>query len=259
MTDSALTSSRGHWLLARAIFIAALLACAALLLLALVPFGWRFGLWHYGLSFRMVAWAQYLALAGAAVALLGLIFGRGAIAGRGRWLAAAIVLFGVGLIAVPWLLAQLNGPHAPINDITTDTMNPPAFVAALPAREAEHARTAVYGGAATARQQQAFYPDIAPLMLAAPPAQGFERAEATARALGWRILDSDPQKGTIEATDTTIYYGFTDDIVIRVTASGGGSRVDIRSHSRQGGGDNGVNAARVRKYLAALKGLAVGS
>ncbi len=95
---------------------------------------------------------------------------------------------------------------------------------------------------------------MAPLMLAAPPAQGFERAEATARALGWRILDSDPQKGTIEATDTTTYYGFTDDIVIRVTAAGGGSRVDIRSHSRQGGSDIGVNAARVRRYLAALKG-----
>src|SRR6266436_1925576 len=84
MADHAIAGSRGYRLLARAIFIAALLACAALLLLALVPFGWRFGLWHYGLSFRMVAWAQDLALAGAAVALLGLIFGRGAIAGRRR-------------------------------------------------------------------------------------------------------------------------------------------------------------------------------
>ena len=253
MTDSAMTDSRGHWLLARAIFIAALLAGAALLLLALVPFGWRFGLWHFSLSFRMVAWAQDLALAGAIIAVLTLIFGRGAIAGRGRVLAIALILFGAGMVAVPYLWARERGPHPVINDITTDTEKPPVFAAAMPAREAEQARPAVYGGAAVARQQQAFYPDIAPLMLAVPPAQGFERALATAQALGWRILASDPQKGTIEASDTTIYYGFTDDVVVRIAASGAGSRVDLRSHSRQGGGDNGVNAARVRKYLAALK------
>jgi len=253
MTDSAMTDSRGHWLLARAVYIAALLAGAALLLLALVPFGWRFGLWHFSLSFRMVAWAQDIALAGAVLALLGLLFGRGALAGRGRVLTVALVVFGAGMVAVPFLWARERGPHPVINDITTDTENPPVFAAAMPAREAEQARSAVYGGAVVVRQQQASYPDIAPLMLAVPPAQGFERALATAGALGWRILASDPQKGTIEATDTTIYYGFTDDVVVRVTASGSGSRVDLRSHSRQGGGDNGVNAARVRKYLAALK------
>ena len=84
MTDSTMTGSRGHRLLARAPLIAALLAGVALLLLALVPFGWRFGLWHFSLSFRMVAWAQDLALAGGVIALLGLVFGGGAIAGRSR-------------------------------------------------------------------------------------------------------------------------------------------------------------------------------
>jgi uncharacterized protein (DUF1499 family) len=254
MTDSLMISGRGPRLLARAPLVAALLATVALLLLALVPFGWRFGLWNFRLSFRMVAWAQDLALVAAVVAALGLIFGRSAIARRGRLLAALLVVFGASMIAVPWVWGQLSAPHPPINDITTDTENPPVFVAALPAREAEQARPVVYGGAMVAHEQQAFYPDIAPLTLAAPPDQAFERALTTARALGWRILVSDAQKGTIEASDTTLYYGFTDDIVIRVTADGAGSRVDIRSHSRQGIGDNGVNAARVRKYLTALKG-----
>jgi uncharacterized protein (DUF1499 family) len=254
MTDSSMTSGRGHRLLEWAPLVAALLAAAALLLLALVPFGWRLGLWSFRLSFRMVAWAQDLALAAAIIAGLGLIFGRSAITRRGRLLAAVLLVFGAGMIAVPWAWGQLSGPHPPINDITTDPENPPAFVAALPAREAEQARPVIYGGAMVAHQQQAFYPDIAPLILAAPPAEAFERALATARALGWRILASDAQKGTIEASDTTLYFGFTDDIVIRVIADATGSRVDIRSHSRQGIGDNGVNAARVRKYLAALKG-----
>jgi uncharacterized protein (DUF1499 family) len=254
MTDSLMISGRGPRLLARAPLVAALLAGAALLLLGLVPFGWRFGLWNYRLSFRMVAWAQDLALAAAIIAVLGLVFGRSAIAGRGRLLATVLVVFGAGMIAVPWLWGQLSEPYAPINDITTDPENPPAFIAVLPAREAEQARPVIYGGAMIARQQHAFYPDIAPLILAAPPTPAFERALATARALGWRILTSDAQKGTIEASDTTLYFGFTDDIVIRVIADGAGSRVDIRSHSRQGIGDKGVNAARVRKYLAALKG-----
>ena len=254
MTDSLMISGRGPRLLARAPLVAALLAGAALLLLALVPFGWRFGLWNYRLSFRMVAWAQDLALAAAIIAALGLILGRSVIDRRSRLLAAVLVVFGAGVIAVPWAWGRLNGPHPPINDITTDTENPPVFVAALAAREAEQARPVIYGGAMVAHEQQAYYPDIAPLSLAAPPGRVFERALATAQALGWRILASDAQKGMIEASDTTLYYGFTDDIVIRVIADGAGSRVDIRSHSRQGTGDNGVNAARVRKYLAALKG-----
>src|SRR5438552_7344350 len=112
MTDSAMTDSRGHWLLARAIYSAALLAGAALLLLALVPFGWRFGLWHFRLSFRMVAWAQDLALAAAIIAGLGLIFGRSAIDRRDRLLAAVLVVFGAGMIAVPWAWGQLSAPHA---------------------------------------------------------------------------------------------------------------------------------------------------
>jgi uncharacterized protein (DUF1499 family) len=255
LTDSALATGRGHRIIGHAVQLASLLAAVAVLLLLAVPFGWRFGLWHFRTSFQMVGWAQDLAIAAAVVAALGLVFGRAAIGRVGRLLAAALVLFGVGLVYVPWQWAQLRGPRPPINDITTDSADPPDIVAALPARSAEQAVAATYGGAAIAQQQQqAAYGDIAPAMLALPPAQGFKRALAAAKAMGWTILASDPQKGTIEASDTTIYFGFTDDIVIRVTPEGVGSRIDIRSHSRQGRGDLGVNAARVRKYLAAVKG-----
>jgi uncharacterized protein (DUF1499 family) len=71
--------------------------------------------------------------------------------------------------------------------------------------------------------------------------------------MGWELVASDPIAGRIEATDTTFWFGFTDDIVIRVSPRGGGSRVDIRSVSRVGISDVGTNAARIRKYLAALK------
>jgi uncharacterized protein (DUF1499 family) len=255
MTDSAIAGSRGNRLFALAPRVALVLLAAAVLLLIAVPFGWRFHLWHFRLSFQMVAWARDLAIAAAVVAAIGILFARAALGRSGKMLAAAVLVVGIGMVYVPWQWAQLHGgPYPPINDITTDSANPPQFVAALPARAAEQAVSAAYGGAATAQLQQTAYPDIAPAIVTAAPAEAFARALAAARAMrGWSILTGDPKRGIIEASDTTFYFGFTDDIVIRVTPDGAGSRIDIRSHSRQGRGDFGVNAARVRKYLAALK------
>ncbi len=70
---------------------------------------------------------------------------------------------------------------------------------------------------------------------------------------GWTIVASDPATGRIEASQTSRWFGFTDDIVIRVAAHGTGSRIDMRSLSRQGRSDFGVNAARIRAYMRALK------
>jgi uncharacterized protein (DUF1499 family) len=88
--------------------------------------------------------------------------------------------------------------------------------------------------------------------LSDPPARAFERALAVARAQGWEIVAAVPAEGRIEATDTTRFFGFKDDIVIRVKAEGAGSRVDVRSLSRVGKSDVGKNASRIRAYLRAL-------
>jgi len=61
-----------------------------------------------------------------------------------------------------------------------------------------------------------------------------------------------PEKGTIEATETTFWFGFKDDVVIRIRPEGAGSRVDVRSKSRVGKSDLGANAARIRRFAAAL-------
>ena len=145
--------------------------------------------------------------------------------------------------------------HAPpIHDITTDTADPPAIIAALPARQAEHAATAAYGGPATAAQQRAAFPDIVPVILPLSPAKAFDLALATAQSMPrWKITATDPAAGRIEASEASFWFGFVDDIVIRVAADGAGSRIDVRSLSRQGKGDLGVNAARVRAYIAALR------
>jgi uncharacterized protein (DUF1499 family) len=141
------------------------------------------------------------------------------------------------------------------NDITTDLQNPPPYVALLALRRAANAsNTGEYKGAKTAEQQQRSYPDIAPVTLALPPAEAFARALATTRQLNWTIVETDAGAGRIEASDRTRWFGFTDDIVVRVAAADAGSRIDVRSSSRIGTGDFGTNAARVRAYIAALRG-----
>jgi uncharacterized protein (DUF1499 family) len=140
----------------------------------------------------------------------------------------------------------------PVNDITTDTSNPPAFEAVMPLREAAHAEPVIYRPDFPALQKQAF-PDIGPAHLDKHPDQAFAVALDAARKLGWTVAAADSERGRIEATDRTFWYGFTDDIVVRVRAEGGGSRIDVRSKSRIGTGDFGTNARRVRAYLAAVK------
>jgi hypothetical protein len=140
-----------------------------------------------------------------------------------------------------------------IHDITTDTANPPQFAAILPLRK-DAPNPADYGGPAVAELQKKGYPDLRTEILNLPTNAAFERALATARALGWRIVAAIPEQGRIEATDTTFWFGFTDDIVIRITAAGERSLVDVRSVSRVGKSDVGTNAKRIREYLKRLRG-----
>jgi uncharacterized protein (DUF1499 family) len=123
---------------------------------------------------------------------------------------------------------------------------------AVLAQRAGAANPAEYGGADVAAQQRTAYPDIRPVTLSDPPARAFERALAAARGEGWEIVAAVPAEGRIEATDTTRWFGFKDDVVVRVKPEGSGSRVDVRSLSRVGKSDVGKNASRIREYLRAL-------
>jgi uncharacterized protein (DUF1499 family) len=101
--------------------------------------------------------------------------------------------------------------------------------------------------------QRAAYPDIAPLELALPAAAAFERSLAAARAMGWEIVEADAAAGRIAAVDTTFWFGFKDDVTVRVSPAAAGSRIDVRSTSRVGRGDAGTNARRIRAFLERLK------
>ena len=108
-----------------------------------------------------------------------------------------------------------------------------------------------YDGEAIAEQQRSAYPDIGPVTLPVDTRVAFERALAAVEGMGWELLEADATAGRIEATDRTFWFGFADDVVIRISDAGGGaSRIDARSQSRVGGGDLGANANRMREFLA---------
>jgi uncharacterized protein (DUF1499 family) len=193
-------------------------------------------------------------LAAAVVSLLALAVGCPRLGRRGLAIAAISLAAGAVLAYIPWQYDHRLKTLPRIHDITTDTENPPTYVAALPARAAEKANSATYAGREVAEQQKAAYPDVAPLKVGLPPEQAFGRALDTAKAMpGWSVVAADPAAGRIEARQTSLWFRFTDDVVIRVAAEATGSRIDMRSESRQGRSDFGVNAGRIRAYMAKLK------
>ena len=180
--------------------------------------------------------------------LLALILGRGGRGTRQKKAALGVIL------ALPLVAFLASRPMAAegvpaIHDITTDLDNPPMFVT-LPLRKDNRA------GLASEAEYRALhtkaYGDLKPIMLNRPVPEVTEQAAKVAKDMGWTIVTVDPAKGVVEATDAVSYIRFYDDVIIRVTAVEGGSRVDVRSVSRVGVSDMGVNAKRIRAFMAAM-------
>ena len=197
-------------------------AIVAALLLGAAGLGTRLGLWHFSTGFAMLRWAGYLGIASAAVALAMFLFRRYRVGGLAVLLCG--VLVGAMAAAVPLGLQKRAYALPPINEIHTDPFK------------------------ASPLQGKA-YPDIQPLIVDVPPGGAFASAKAVAQEMGWEVTGENPQSGTITAVATTFWFGFKDDVEIRVTPHGKGSRIDLRSKSRVGRGDAGANAKRIRTYL----------
>jgi len=216
---------------------------AALMLLSTGP-GYRVGVFPLPTAFTVMRWAAYAGFAAIILAVLALVLKRGIVLG------AAALIAGLITFGIPFWWQRTAASAPPIHDITTDVRNPPTFVAIAPLR-ADAPNPLEYSQEA-ARQQKEAYPDLEPLLLDLPPAEAFGRALQAAHDAGWEIVTSDATGGRIEATDTTPWFGFKDDVVVRLTPAGGRTVVDVRSISRVGRGDTGTNAKRIRDYLAAL-------
>ena len=232
--------------------LALLAAIAAALMVGAAGPAYRYGYVDLPQAFGLMTYGVYAAGAAGALGVLWILFalfGRSA-SGVFAFLLALIIAAGAAFTPINMRMTAQSVPF--IHDITTDTANPPTFVAIAPLR-AEAPNGVDYKTEENAEATKTGYPDIQPLVSEVPPADMFKRAEATARAMGWEIVAAEEAEGRIEATDTTAWWGFKDDVVIRIVPEGEGSRLDIRSMSRVGKSDLGKNADRIRKFIAAVK------
>ncbi len=248
-------TARMFSLLATVVLLAGLAALGLALAAAL---GYRFGAIDLGLSFQLLRYGIYAAFVAVAFGLFVtlVLLVRSPKAG----LVSALIgtVCGAGLLGmiVPQIMTARSVPA--IHDVTTDTDNPPDFVAIRPLRDDAPnppdyvLRPECLGeGTKTVPEfQREAYPDIETLTFDEAPGAVFARAEQAVRDLGWDLVAVVEEEGRIEASETSLWFGFTDDVVIRIrAASGGGTELDIRSKSRVGCSDIGMNAKRIRAFL----------
>jgi uncharacterized protein (DUF1499 family) len=228
--------------------VASWLSGAAVAAFGAGPLGAHFGLVPARIGFLVFVLGGVLGLCGVIAAVIGLL--------RGRAPRAALrALLVGGAVSLVFVLLTASARSAPvINDVTTDSASPPRFVAAA-ALPANRGRDLAYPGPAVAALQAAAYPDIRPLRLQMPVTDAFARVEAAVRRLPRvELIRVDPAAHVIEGVATSRVFRFQDDFVVEVRTDGNGSVVEMRSKSRDGRSDLGVNAARIRQTLALIQG-----
>lgn len=172
------------------------------------------------------------------------------------WRRTAMIATGLGLIPLAVIILNVGGEGFSkplIHDISTDMENPPQFVEALKLRRASD-NSLEHLGDEIANLQTEAYPEVKPIYVSSNPAETFESALRVVSDLGWHLSIEDSSTGIIEAYEKTALFGFVDDVIIRIQPDNEGARVDVRSVSRVGQGDFGVNAERIMKFSAKLKG-----
>ncbi len=240
----------------------------ALVVGLVASFGTRFHLWGFEIGLlKIFPWCLYAGLAAFGLGLLWVLTAAFTSSSVGAGYGVIGFLGAIAVLALPlYNIYMVKIAHAipPIHDISTDTEFPPQFVALAHNRPGA-LNPPDYDGpkrlklddgtsATTSALQKKYYGDLRAVEQFTTPQKLFQRALTAAQAMGWDIVSVAPDKegGRIEASDQTLFFGFTDDIVIRVRPSGIGARLDIRSKSRVGVSDLGKNASRIRAYMKKL-------
>jgi uncharacterized protein (DUF1499 family) len=228
------------------------LALAAGAILALGPLGTKAGLWAFPLGLMALAAALGLAAIGVVVGVVALIVANKRHVPASRrpiYLAMIINVVIIVLMGGQFSTAQ---SVPPIHNISTDVADPPQFVAVVALRG--EGSNPLELEAETIALQAEHYPAIKPLQSDASVTETFAKAVAVVQAMGMELVSADEAAGLVEATATTFWFGFKDDVAIRVRQAGEGSLVDVRSVSRVGLSDLGTNARRIGEILERLEG-----
>lgn len=247
-----LTTARlrgGRWPSVLAGLATLLLAAAALIMAGAGP-AYRGEFISLGEAFNWLRNGVFIAGGAVAVSVITLLLSFFARRFTAAVVASLVILAAAALLFIPWQQWQRAQQVPAIHDITTDTQNPPTFEALAETRQ--RAPNGVdYPGEATAQQQRAAYPNVKPVVIDETLPAVLAAAQAEAEEAGWRIARITDNR--IEATATTRWFGFEDDVIIRLTEVENGVQIDMRSASRLGASDVGTNAARITEFLKSLE------
>ncbi|MFA3789905.1 DUF1499 domain-containing protein [Aliiglaciecola sp. SL4] len=225
-----------------------LISFLAILLVALPGPLYKFGILELGPAFTALRYGVFAGIGAIVLILIQVIFLRKNISWANVAISAIFALVAVGL---PLSIMSKAKSVPPIHDISTDLTNPPKFIAIAPLR-ADAPNPVEYAGEETAKQQKEAYPQLTSQKYSELSSQIFSATEAAIKELGWELVNADKSLGIIEATDTTAWFGFKDDVVVRIVTSGANTIVDIRSKSRVGRSDLGKNAERIQQLFTTI-------
>ena len=228
--------------------LVSLVSLSAFLLVALPGPLYKYGVVDLGTAFTGFKFGVFAGIATLILLVLQILFKRKTVT-----LGSTIMALLLSTIAIAIPLSMLNKGKSvpPIHDISTDLVNPPEFVAIAPLR-ADAPNPVEYAGVEVATQQRAAYPELQTLNYTQSKSELVEATKQVIDHLGWQLVNIDADQGIIEATDRTMWFGFKDDVIVRITDNGSKRLVDIRSKSRVGGSDLGKNAERIHGFIEEL-------
>lgn len=228
--------------------LVSLVSLSAFLLVALPGPLYKYGVVDLGTAFTGFKFGVFAGIATLILLVLQIIFKRKTVT-----LGSTIMALLLSTIAIAIPLSMLNKGKSvpPIHDISTDLVNPPEFVAIAPLR-ADAPNPVEYAGVEVATQQRAAYPELQTLNYTQSKSELVEATKQAIDHLGWQLVNIDADQGIVEATDRTMWFGFKDDVIVRITDNGSKRLVDIRSKSRVGGSDLGKNAERIHGFIEEL-------
>lgn len=223
-----------------------LISLLAILLVALPGPLYKFEILTLTPAFTAMRYEVYLGIIAIVLLLIQVIFMRKTISLANAGISALLAIVAV---ALPVSMMSKAKSVPPIHDISTDLLNPPKFDAIATLRN-DAPNPVEYAGEETAKQQRRAYPYLSTKHFTLSTSEVFDVAMSSVNALGWEPVNVDKSAGIIEATDTTVWFGFKDDVVIRIVQTAQGANMDVRSKSRVGRSDLGKNAQRISSFIA---------
>ena len=221
------------------------LGICALALMPIGILGSSLGIWNYRIAQLACVTAVIAGLSTLALALLLRTFCDREYTKKLTQLSAILAL--PPLIIAGWFMFS-NRDAVMIHQITTDLESPPEYLSLIEARGTDSNPLAYT--AQNKRLQQQHFPDVGPIYTRLSVPEAKWTAKRVIQSLGWVLYDDSSRANYLEATETTLLFRYVDDIVIRLHAENGQTRIDLRSTSRVGRSDLGVNAARISRFTS---------